>query len=176
MERRSHGEMELWDAYDAELNRIEGMTLVRGRDHEIPEGVYHLVCFVLVRHADGDYLLMLRDPRKPGGGRWEATAGGSALRGESPEDCARRELFEETGIRAGRLTELARAVSRTGPAVQVDFFCETDCGKRDVVPQEGETAGYRWASREELLGLGDNLLIRESARRLVENAGREDPV
>ena len=54
--------MELWDAYDEKLNKIEGMTLVRGE--EVPDGVFHLVCEIIVRHTDGTYLLMQRDPQK----------------------------------------------------------------------------------------------------------------
>ena len=42
--------MELWDAYD-EYGNQTGETLVRGE--EIPDGLYHMVCEVLVRHADG---------------------------------------------------------------------------------------------------------------------------
>ena len=49
--------MELWDAYDRDEKRTGG-ELVRGEP--IPDGLYHLVCEVLVRHADGDYLLMKR--------------------------------------------------------------------------------------------------------------------
>ena len=74
--------MELWDAYDENFRRVEGVSLVRGEP--IPAGAYHLVCDVLVRHTDGSYLLMRRDPRKHYGGLWEATAGGSALQGEAP--------------------------------------------------------------------------------------------
>lgn len=48
--------MELWDAYDEKLNKIEGMTLVRGE--EVPDGVFHLVCEIIVRHTDGTYLLI----------------------------------------------------------------------------------------------------------------------
>ena len=47
--------VELWDAYDEKLNRIDGMTLVRGED--VPDGVFHLVCEIIVRHTDGTYLL-----------------------------------------------------------------------------------------------------------------------
>lgn len=74
--------MERWDAYRVALEPMEGRTLVRGDD--IPQDCYHLVCEVLVRHRDGSYLLMQRDPRKRFGGQWEATAGGSALQVETP--------------------------------------------------------------------------------------------
>ena len=77
--------MELWDAYDRDEKRTGG-ELVRGEP--IPDGLYHLVCEVLVRHADGDYLLMKRARSKKGyPGLYEATAGGSALKGEAPIDC-----------------------------------------------------------------------------------------
>lgn len=54
--------MELWDAYDNKFNRINDMTLVRGEP--ITDGVYHLVCDIIVKHTDGSYLLMQRDLRK----------------------------------------------------------------------------------------------------------------
>ena len=57
--------MEIWDAYDSDYNIIDGMTLIRGEESSIPDGVYHLVCHVLVKHTDGTFLLMQRDPRKP---------------------------------------------------------------------------------------------------------------
>ena len=81
---------EFWDAYDAEMNLLEGVVLVR--DEPVPAGMYHLICEVLVRHTDGTYLIMQRDARKNYGGYWEATAGGSALRGETPEQIGVRIL------------------------------------------------------------------------------------
>ena len=147
--------MELWDAYDGEFRRMEGVSLVRGEP--IPEGVYHLVCDVLVRHTDGSYLLMRRDPRKHYGGLWEATAGGSALQGEAPLDCARRELREETGIRAEELQELGRV--RSADTHYVEFLCETDWPKDRVTLQEGETVAYRWVSREELIAMRKEELV-----------------
>ena len=110
---------------------------------------------MLVRHTDGSYLLTRRDPRKHYGGLWEATAGGSALRGETPLDCARRELREETGIRAEELRELGRVRS----ANYVEFLCETDWPKDRVTLQEGETVAYRWVSREELIAMRKEELV-----------------
>ena len=85
--------MELWDAYDKNEVKL-GFDLIRGES--IPDNVYHIVCDTIVRHRDGDYLLMQRDLDKEGWpGFWEAGAGGSALKGETPQECAKRELLEE---------------------------------------------------------------------------------
>ena len=54
--------MELWDAYDNDFKIMKGITIVRGEP--VPQGLFHLVCDVLVKHADGSYLLMQRDLRK----------------------------------------------------------------------------------------------------------------
>lgn len=155
--------MELWDAYDKCFRKIDGLTLVRGK--EIPDGIYHMVCDVIVRHADGSYLLMQRDPRKHFGGMWEATAGGSAIVGETPEECARRELAEETGISAGKLTEVGRVTG--GHAHYVEFLCETDCDKNSVTLQEGETTAFRWISKEQLLEMKKSELVTERMQQFV---------
>ena len=68
--------MEIWDAYDKDFNKISNMTLIR--EEPIPDGLFHLVSDIIVKHNDGSYLLMQRDKRKHFGGMWEATASGSA--------------------------------------------------------------------------------------------------
>ena len=107
---------EIWDAYDRDFKKIENVTLVRGEP--IPDGMYHLACDIIVRHTDGSYLLMKRDLKKTYGGRWEITAGGSALAGETPLEGAMRELREETGIISTNLKEIKRIVNE-----QRRFFC-----------------------------------------------------
>ena len=162
--------MEIWDAYDAEWNRVGGRTLVRGRP--IPEGLFHLVADVLVRHADGSYLLMKRHPSKKYGGMWEATAGGAALRGETPLECAVRELREETGIVAADLEEVGRTVSPEHRTLFAEFLCVTDWRKDRVKLQEGETVDFRWVSREELAGMDRNTLLTERMQRFISELRR----
>lgn len=157
--------MELWDAYDVGFHKIEGKTLVRGEP--LPEGVLHLVCDVIVRHTDGSYLLMQRDPRKVYGGMWEATAGGSALAGETPLECAMRELREETGIVSADLTQVGTVTAPEVHAIYVEFLCATDWEKGAVTLQEGETVDFRWVSREELLGMKRDKLVTERMQHFV---------
>lgn len=162
--------MELWDAYDGNFQKIKDTVLIRGEP--IPEGLYHLVCSVLVRHEDGSYLLMQRDIRKHWGGMWEATAAGSALQGETPLDCAMRELFEETGLSETNLTELGRVIHPQHRSLYVEYLCVTDCNKDSIRLQEGETQDYRWVSREELVAMPKTELITSRMQVFLEELQR----
>lgn len=139
---------ELWDAYDKDFNRIEGITLVRGES--IPNGMYHLIADIVVKHTDKTYLLMQRDYNKHWGGLWELTAGGSALLGESPLDCAIRELREETGIESENFEYYGTVVSEEYHTIYAEFLCTTNCNKDTILLQEGETIAYKWLTEDEL--------------------------
>lgn len=149
--------MELWDAYDEKLNKINGVTLVRGE--AIPLGMFHLVSEIFVRHVDGDILIMQRDLNKKFGGMWEATAGGSAIKGDTPLMCAKRELFEETGILCNELKELGTVVSNKYKTIYVEFLALVDCDKNSITLQEGETIAYKWISEDELLKMSEEELL-----------------
>ncbi len=139
--------MEIWDAYLKD-GTLANHDLVRGTS--IPKGLYHLVSEILVRHTDGDYLLMKRDERKPNyGGYYEATAGGSALKGEDKLACAKRELLEETGISSDNFTEMGKYVS--DETIYYSFLCMTDCDKESISLQEGETMSYKWITEQEFI-------------------------
>lgn len=166
--------MELWDAYDKEEVKLD-FDLVRGEP--IPDNVYHLVCETVVRHRDGDFLLMQRALDKEGWpGCWEVGAGGSALKGEKPEECARRELLEECGIKAGELRQIYHTRSE-GHAIHYGYLCITDCPKDAVSLQEGETIAYKWVTKEELLDfLNSNDCIepqKRSLKNFMEELSRE---
>lgn len=136
--------MEMWDLYD-EQGRKTGETWERSRAREIPEGRYHIVCDILIRHRDGDFLLTRRDPEKdvyPG--CLEASAGGSALAGETPEEGARREMLEETGLTADKLELIGTTWRPKSRSVIYAYLAVVDCDKHSVRLQEGETVDYRW--------------------------------
>ena len=136
--------MEIWDLYDEKGNKT-GETWERSRAKEIPEGRYHIVCDILIRHRDGDFLLTLRDSRKemyPG--CWEASAGGSALAGETPKEGARREMQEETGLKAEKLELISITRKPDSRSVVYAFIAMVDAAKDSVMLQEGETVDYQW--------------------------------
>ena len=152
--------MEIWDGYLID-GTLANRDLIRGE--AIPKGLYHLVCEILVRHIDGDYLLMQRDPRKPNyGGYYEATAGGSALNGESKLPCAVRELREETGIVSNDLQEIGRYTSHD--TIYFNYLCITDWDKSAVTLQEGETISYKWISESEFIDFVNSNQMIDSQR------------
>lgn len=158
--------MEIWDAYDERLNKIDGVSLIRGEP--INEGYYHLVSEIIVRHKDGSYLLMQRDERKHLGGMWEASAGGSALQGEDPFTCAIRELHEETGIVSDELTEIGQVLHYGHKTIYVEYLCNTDVDKGSIVLQDGETSAYKWVSGSELRLMSRDELATQRIQNFIE--------
>ncbi len=139
---------ELWDAYDREGKLVEGVILVR--DEVIPKGLYHVVADVFVQHEDGSILLQKRDERKKRyPGFWATGAAGSVLRGESFLDGAKRELYEEVGIKAEDLEEIYTVFH--GESMYKGYLCITNVPKDSVRLQEGETIDYKWVEIEEFL-------------------------
>ena len=158
--------VEMWDAYDRQFNKIETATLVRGKT--VPDGMYHLVCEIIVKHNDGTYLLMQRDFEKHLGGMWELTAGGSALKGETPMECGVRELREETGIVSCSLQELKRIIHDGHHSLYVEYLCITDWDKDAVILQDGETVDYKWVDKTALLEMGTDALASSRALEIVK--------
>lgn len=139
--------MEIWDGYNPD-GTLAGIDIVRGEP--VPEGIYFLVCEILVRHRDGDYLLMRRDLGKPAfPGYYEATAGGAAQKGEDAYTAAKRELYEETGIRSENLVEIRHLLFRNMICYQ--YLCVTDCDKSSISLQEDETIDYKWLSEKKFI-------------------------
>lgn len=138
---------EKWNAYTADGTLTDYILL---RDEPIPTGLYHLVCEVLVRHTDGSYLCMRRSATKKAyPGYYEATAGGSALLGETKEECVFRELKEETGIECNTFTETGRYVTKD--TIYYTYICTVDCDKDGILLQDGETDGFKWMTETEFI-------------------------
>ena len=155
--------MEIWDGYCRDGSPA-GVELVRGEP--VPEGLYHLVCEIIVEYRDGSILAMQRDPHKPNHpGAWETTAGGSALKGEDPLTCARRELYEETGLRVESLELLGREVSDPAHSIFYMYRADVDCVKNSISLQAGETVDYRWIPPEEFPAFVQQDMIPSQRRR-----------
>ena len=140
--------MEKWELLDEKGNPT-GKIIVRGEP--LLPGQYHLVEHIWIVDSKGRILIQRRaDHLRLMAGLWAAT-GGSAIAGEDSESAARRELFEELGIRtaAGELVYGGRMRRRNS-------FTDIWLLYRDIDPatlrlQKEEVAEARWATPEELI-------------------------
>jgi len=138
--------MEKWDAYNKEGELLEG-ELIRGQ--KIPDGKFHLVVEILVIHTDGSILLMQRDYKKEGYPRkYEASAGGSVLKGETSKQGALRELKEETGIKAN-VEFMYKRIDQSDRTIYHQYISVTNCNKDSIELQDGETIGFMWLKKDE---------------------------
>lgn len=139
---------EQWNAYRND-GRLTDVILYR--DAPIPDGLYHLVVEAIIQHSDGDLLFVQRAHNKPSyPSHWEASAGGSALLGETAEQAIRREVFEETGLRLNHLDRFQTFFNDEHHCYFNCFLAKTDQEKSDVRLQASETAAYHWVPLTEL--------------------------
>jgi ADP-ribose diphosphatase len=88
------------------------------------EMVCHSGSVVVLPHLDDGRVLLVRQYRHAAGqALWELVAGGIE-RGETPKEAARRELLEETGYRARRLTPLFDFFPSPGVLTERMFLVE----------------------------------------------------
>lgn len=158
--------MEIWDAYDEKFNKIPNVTLIRGKP--VPEGMFHLVCDIAVKHTDSEYLLMQREYNKHFGGMWELTAGGSAFQGETPIECAIRELKEETGIDCEKLQKLGVVVDKNHRSYYFEYLCITEIDKNAITLQTDETIAYKWVTADYIKNLKATQFATTRIQKFIE--------
>jgi NAD+ diphosphatase len=109
----------------------------------------------------GEFGLLGRNRRRPGN-RFSCLAGFMEP-GETLEECVRREVHEESGIRVGRVRYLACQPWPFPSSLMMGFLCEALSEEITVDPEE--LAEARWFSRAE---------IRAMVARAA--AGADDPM
>lgn len=141
--------MELWELYTYDRQRT-GHTMLRGNDQ--PEGLFRLVVHVCIFNHDGEMLIQQRQPFKKGWPNlWDITVGGSALSGEDSRTAARRELFEELGLRI--------PFENLCPSLTVHFdygfddiyLIEKDVNWSMIRLQQEEVQAVRWCGKREIV-------------------------
>ena len=107
-------------------------------------GDYGLVVCVWVYDGKGHFLLTRRAKGKSFAGTWE-NSGGAVRAGETSRQAIARELFEETGIRAGE-EEFELIDTGKDRNTFYDFYClKRETQLKDVVLLPGETDDVQWA-------------------------------
>lgn len=117
--------------------RLEEAELPGGRVVPL-EVVRHPGASAVVPFSAPDEVLLIRQFRWAAGGTiWEVPAG--KLDGDSPEVCARKELEEEAGQRAGRLVPLGSVWTTPGFTDEViHLFAALDLTPVPARPEEDE--------------------------------------
>lgn len=117
--------MELWDVYNAD-RVLTGKTMVRGEP--IQKGHCHLVVHACIFNKKGQMLIQQRQLSKRGWpGRWDITAGGSAIHGETSRMAIEREVFEELGLK----------LDFQGMRPQITFHFDADFDDADPMNDAG---------------------------------------
>ncbi len=93
--------------------RVDEVRLPSGR-HTTREVVEHPGSVAIVAVTKEQAVLLLRQSHHPIGRALLGIPAGTLEPGEAPEACARRELEEETGYRAGSITPLASYFTSPG--------------------------------------------------------------
>ena len=139
---------EKWDLIDINKNKT-GITHERNSGIPIPKDMYHMAVEIWTINSKGEMLLTQRHPDKNYGLMWEAT-GGAVIAGESSIEAARRELYEETGIKVNEceLIYLGNVVGDT--YIMDEYMHVLDSEDITLNLQPEEVVDAMWVSKEEL--------------------------
>lgn len=134
--------MEWNDIYDKDRN-LTGRVHRRGT--KWGAGEYGLVVCVWVYDGKGKLLMTRRAPQKSFAHTWE-NPGGAAQAGETSRQAIKRELFEETGIRAEEEDFEYLSTSRDAHTFYDHYCLKAQIPAEQVVLQAGETDAVQWVS------------------------------
>jgi isopentenyldiphosphate isomerase len=143
--------MEILDIYNKYRVKT-GETHERWRKQ--PAGDYRLVVFIAVFNGAGQMLIQQRHPLNLGwSGFWDITAGGAAASGDTSQQAAGRELFEEVGIKVDFSDATPHFTINTDRT-----FCDFYLHQKDVDIDSlqlgyDEVAQVKWAAKEEILSM-----------------------
>jgi len=145
--------MEKWDVYNKDRIKT-GKTMLRGSQFE-PD-TYHMVVHVCIFRSDGKMLIQQRQPFKEGWPNlWDITVGGSAVKGDTSQSAAEREVWEEIGH------PLNLKASRPSLTINFDhgfddiYLIEEDLDINSLKVPSEEVQQVKWATKDEILSMID---------------------
>ena len=159
---------EMWDAYDAQENKL-GYEVRRSMAKSMPDGVYHVVVMIYTVTKDGKVLITQRSRNKTNPLKWEVT-GGSIIAGESSNEGASRELYEETGLlcKPEELIALYEYTDHNKHCIYHGYINLCDKEER-ITLQPGETMDYMYVPYDEFFEfvMSDRFISSEQKRFML---------
>lgn len=114
--------VEIVDIYDR-FNRKTGQTCERDK---VPKGMCNLVSVMCFITKKGELLLQKRANTKICPSKWDFSAGGGALAGETPIENIKREVYEELGLEIDMEDTLPFDVTDSYSCIVTYFVKECD--------------------------------------------------
>lgn len=158
--------MEIQDLYD--INRIKtGETTIRG--NKIKKGRYRLTILICIFNSENKMLIQHRQPFKnPWPNLWDVTVGGSSIAGETSQNAAERELFEEIGLKLN--------FDNIRPALTINFdggfndvyLINNDVNTNSLTLQQEEVKEVKWASMYEIISMIDENIFIPYNKNYIE--------
>lgn len=130
---------ELVAVYSADGDVVGSATRRRMR----AEDLWHAASAILVRSGDRVYVHRRTDDKDVFPGMHDCWAGGVVAAGETPWDCAERELAEELGITGAPLVPLFTA-SADVEGTRIHLYAYEAWWDGEIVTQESEIASGGW--------------------------------
>lgn len=158
--------MELWDIYDMERNKTN-RTMVRGEAFK--KGDYHIVIHICLFNSNGEMLIQQRQPFKKGWpNMWDITVGGSAVKGDTSQMAAERELMEELGIKINLENIRPNLTINFDNGFDDIYLIQKDIDIADLTLQYEEVQSAKWASKEEIFSMIDSGEFIEYHKSLIQ--------
>lgn len=118
-------------------------------------GLLRRIVLICLKNTRGKVYLQKHTMSEPlYAGLWDVSAIGSVFAGESPEDAAERELFQQLGIRGARLRAMGTLpyTDSRGASLSATFFLAGPCPARPLF-DAGRCADGMFVDQHELEGL-----------------------
>jgi ADP-ribose pyrophosphatase len=129
------------------LNLRVDNVLLDGKHNAMREVVEHRGAAVIVPILDQDQVMLVRQYRYPIGTELLEIPAGTLNDGESPEDCARRELEEETGYSSEDVVKMFECYVAPGYSTEkLHFYLARKLTKTRQNPDEDERLSVEMVS------------------------------
>ena len=143
--------MEKWDLYDIDRNKTN-RTWIRGE--KLKSNDFHLIVHVCIFNSNGDMLIQQRQSFKEGWpNKWDLTAGGSAIAGDTSQTAVQRELYEEIGLKINFQQIRPHLTINFDNGFDDIFLIEENVQLHTLTLQYEEVQSVKWAKMEEIFSM-----------------------